>query len=255
MSHEDYPWRLRLHHKGYASVLVERRGRWIRFDPYEAPEGDDVSVLTWTEAERCRGVIEAIRAGGRPTVVATPPTRMWLSEKGAVDDCSPGGKVDKVKIDAIEYQPVPYATAPEAVMKAKAALLNPRLALSRLKGRAEQPKGNPLAVMLTLPDGGRLVHLNCSLHRRADPAWIDRAVALFGGADWLIVGVDYGEGEAVMEHVPRFNAKLVLIADLVNETRRDLGLPTFILTPIVDRLVEMKIAAHPFVREASFRFE
>ena len=29
--------------------------------------------------------------------------------------------------------------------------------------RAEKPKGNPLAVMLTLPDGGRLVHLNLSL--------------------------------------------------------------------------------------------
>lgn len=250
-----YPWRLRLCHEGYASIRVERPGRWFRFDPRDPPGSGEVVVLTWVEPERTMGVRAALAQGQSPTVVATPPVRAWLHEQGQVDDHSPGGKHDKVRVDAIEYRPVPYATPPEALRKTRAALLNPAMAVKRLSVRARLPRCNPVVVQLTLPDGGRLLHLNCALHRDTDAEWLARAADRFGGADWTIVGVDYGEEEAVAELLPRFSPRQILVADLVNEARRDIGLPTGIVTPLVDRLCGMGLDAHPFVREATFRYE
>ncbi|MCB9764755.1 MAG: hypothetical protein H6739_33575 [Alphaproteobacteria bacterium] len=251
----DYPWRLRLVHEGFSSIRLERQGRWFRFDPVDPPGDTDVTILTWAELERARGAVEAVRQGRNPTVVATPPVRAWLSSKGEVDDLSPGGKLDGVKVEAVEYQPIPYVTPPEAVRKARAALTHPGMAIQRIRKRLDQPRSNPLVVHLTLPDGGRLLHLNCSIHQNTDAEWLKRIQDRFRGPDWLIVGMDYEHEQAVQEGVPPFEARTVLITDLVNDVRRGIGLPIHILTPTVDALVDMGLDAFPFVREAGYRFE
>ncbi|MCB9794043.1 MAG: hypothetical protein H6741_15115 [Alphaproteobacteria bacterium] len=255
LPHADYPWRLRLEHEGHASIRVERRGRWLRFDPHLPPDPDDVSVVTWVELERAKGVVTAIREGRRPTVLATPDVRAWLHEKGEVDDHSLGGTIDGVRVEALEYTPIPYATPPEAARKVRAALRHPAMAVGRLRQRVGLPRTKPIVTQLTLPDGGRLLHLNCSLHQGTDVEWLRRAQDRFRGADWMIVGADYEHEAALLEMVPGFEAGVVLVADLVNETRREIGMPVNILTPTVDALVERGIEAHPFVREAGFRFE
>lgn len=253
--HADYPWRLRIVHEGCASLRVERRGLWFRFDPIEVPGPGEAAIVTWTEWERAKGVLAAIAAGSRPTLIATPPVRMWLSSKGEVDDRSLGGKVDGVLVEAMEYQPIPYATPPEAVRKAKAAILNPAMAVQRLRRRMDQPSALPVIVQLSFPDGGRLLHMNCALHNDTDAEWLKRVQDRFRSPDWLIVGMDYEHEAAAVEGIPGFEAKTVLVTDLVNDVRRAIGLPCGILTPHVDALKGLGIDAHPFVKEAGFRFE
>ena len=251
----SFPWRLRLVHEGHSAIRVERAGRWFRFDPHEAPEAEQQVVLTWAELERATGTVSAVKNGDNPRVVAIPALRSWLHSFGSVQDQSPGGKVDDVQVDAIEYQPIAYATATEAARKTRAAVLNPGTAAMRLLRRARGPQTSPIVVQLTFPDGGRLLHLNCSLHANTPADWLDRAVERFGGADWVIAGVDYEEQEAFETLVERFGAKKLLVTDLVNDTRASLGLPVRHLTPLCDRLQEKQVDAYPFVTGATYRFE
>lgn len=252
----SFPWRLRLTHQGHSAVTVEWAGRTFRFDPHSAPGPDDQIILTWHECERAEGTLSAIRAGANPRVIAVPALRMWLHEAGDCLDATPGGKVDKdVLVEAMEYQPIPYATPVEFARKTKAALLNPLMAARRLKGRVGLPEANPMVVQITFPDGGRLLHLNCALHQDTPSDWLDKAVQRFKGADWVVVGVDFGEDDAVLQRIARFEAKHLLVTDLVNDTRQAIGLPTNILTPTVDALCDQGIDAVPFVQGASYRYE
>lgn len=254
-SRESYPWRLRLVHEGHSSIRVERPGRWFRFVPFESPAAGEQCVLTWNELERAQGVLKAIEQGLNPQVVASAPLRGWLEDKGKVQAQAPGASIDGVQVEAMEYTPIPYATPPEALRKTRAALLNPAMAARRLFNRVGLPKAQPLVVQLTFEDGSRLLHLNCALHRDTPQDWLKQARERFAGADWIIVGIDYDEDEAVLELLPGFEGKLVLVADLVNDARRRLGLPTRILTPTVDLLRERGVEAHPFVEGACHRYE
>ena len=164
-------------------------------------------------------------------------------------------EIDGVRIEMLEYEPVPYATPVEFVRKTKAALLKPGVAARRLANRVGQPKAQPVVVQLTFPDGRRLLHLNCSLHRWTPAEWLDEAVARFKGADWILVGIDYEEEDEVFQRIQAFEGKQVLVTDFVNDTRRELGLPTGILTPTVDKLRAIGVDAYPFVEGASFRVE
>lgn len=251
-----FPWRLRLFHEGHSAIRVEWAGRTLRFDPYEPPEGDDQCILTWNEPERTRGVRLAIESGGRPRVLAQPNLANWLQGQGEAVADSMGGRIDKqVLVEALPYNPVPYATPPEAMRKTWAGLRRPGMAARRLMGRARLPEVQPVVVQLTFPDGGRLLHLNCSLHEGTDAEWLQRAIQQFGGADWCIVGVDYEQDRAVRDLIPRFECDKIHITDLVNETRAELGLPTAILTPTVDALIDAGLAAMPFVSGAGYRYE
>jgi hypothetical protein len=248
-----FPWTLRLVHEGHSSIRVERAGRWFRFDPYEPPDPDHQSILTWNEAERAQGLLTAVREAKTPRVVAHPDLLGWLQSLGPVH---PGGdEIEGVRVEMLEYEPVPYATPSEFVRKTRAALLSPGMAARRLYKRASLPKAQPVIVQLTFPDGRRLLHLNCSLHQWTPADWLDEAVARFGGADWILVGVDYEEDEAVFERIQAFGGKQVLLTDLLNDARQAIGLPTGILTPTVDRLKALGVDAHPFVEGASFRVE
>ena len=249
----DFPWALRLVHEGHSSIRVERPGRWFRFDPFEAPQPEHQSILTWNECERAEGLLRAVHAASTPRVMASPVLLDWLQSQGPVHPA--WDEVEGVKVEMLEYEPVPYATPIEFVRKTRAALRKPGLAAKRLYKRVGLPEAAPVVVQLTFPDGRRLLHLNCSLHQWTPADWLDDAVGRFQGADWILVGIDYEEEEAVFERIQLFQGKQVLVTDLVNDTRRELGLPVGILTPTVDRLKAAGVDAYPFVEGASFRVE
>ncbi len=255
----SYPWRLRLAHEGMLSLRLEREGRFVRFDPQYAPGGDDIVILTWNWPEHLDATARAVVAGGHPTVVASAEVLEWLGERGDLEAHPLGSgqtvNVDGVTIEAFPYTPIPYATPAEAVRKVQAGVMSPGKAVRRLVKRARAPKAEPLIVKLTLEDGTTIVHLNHALHSGTDEAWLERAVAELGGADYLIAGVDFEEHEAFLSLIGRFAPKLLLVTTLAGEVRRGVGMPVRLLTPLVDQLSAAGLNAYVFPGQSTQRFE
>lgn len=266
---EHYPWTLRLEHEGGASIRVERDGRWLRFDPIAADQtwvalgdmpyasaltADQIVVLTFPEHERLVATAHAVRDGLNPTVVASEGILEWLSGFGALTGHTAPLELDGLRFETLEFEPIPYAEGTEIAWKAWSALSRPGPSLSRLKNRLRLPRCAPSVFSLTL-GGRRLVHLNMALHNNTSEAWMEQAISRFGGADWLLTGVDYGHERGFMERVARLGARQVLVTDLVSDVRRDMGMPTTVLTLLVDELREQGLDAYVFASRSSFRFE
>jgi hypothetical protein len=75
------------------------------------------------------------------------------------------------------------------------------------------------------------------------------------GAQWLIVGVVPGQGDAVTQALAGFSPQKVLFTDFVADTWRGLGRPVELLTPTADQAIAAGIEGYVFVSQASFRFE
>ena len=255
-----FPYKLRLEHEGRVSVRLERAGRYVCFDPIGPPvgaalEGNEILVLTWAWPEHLEAAAERVRAGARPTVVAEPEVLAWLAARGPIDAHRAPVTLDGVSIETRVYEPIPYATPSEAAWKVRSALLRPDRAAGRLLRKARLPRVAPTIVQLTLPSGERVLHLNLSLHSRTPEPWLADVSERFGGADYVLVGVDHGEGDAVLRHLPRFSPKRVLFTDLISEIRREVGMPTSLLTPVCDEAIAQGMQAYLFVGGAGMRFE
>lgn len=209
-------WRARLTHLGGAAILVEHKNESF--------------------------ILEA-QVSGHP-----------VSDKALKPSTSPQ-VVAGVRVASEPYEPIPWATPREAVRKLRAALLNPVTAGERITKRLTETSEKPHVYELTFPDGARLVHLACSLHSGTDPAWLDSARQRYSGADWMIVGVDYEEEAAVLEHLPGFSPGVLMLTDLINDERSKLGMPTRLLTPMVDKLIDRGVNAFPFAGGATYRFK
>lgn len=255
MGDPTYPWALRLELEGFQSLRLERPGRFLRFDPIGEIAADDIVILTWNEHERLAATARAIRGGKRLTVVAVPEILTWLAGHGSFDGHEAPVEIDGVRIELMPYQPIPYAEGAEIPLKVLSSLVNPARAARRLLQRRKLPSAAPVVAQLTFPDGRRLLHLNFALQSHTPEPWLAEAVARFREPDWLITGVDYGYEASFLERIPRFGAKRLLVADLLSDTRRAIGMPTGVLTPLVDRLVEQGLEAYVFATHASFRFE
>lgn len=251
----DYPWRLRIEHEGARSLRLDRRGRRVRIDPIAPPERGEIVVLTGSWPEQVDATMAAVAAGVRPTVVASEAILAWLGEAGELDGHADGASIDGVELRLSPYTPIPYATPKEAVYKVKSALLRPGRAAARLLKRARRPSSAPQVLSLRLADGGHFVHLGCALHDGTPADWLSAAVEAYQGADWLVLGVDHGHGDAVLQAVSEFGARYVLFTDLLAEVRQSLGLPTELLTPIRDRAVVQGIDGYVVVSGAGMRWE
>lgn len=238
----DYPYRLHVEHGESAELRLSRRGRSILVDPLGPPGDDDIVLITGPGADRVRGVAEAVRAGRAPEVVAPEGVLAWLEGQGRVRR---GAEV----IDGVRFEGLPY----EPPAPGRRVGLRPLSAIRALRTRG--PDGPPSAWQLTFPDGARMVLLDVALHAGTPEAWVDRAVERFGGAEWVICGVPFGEGAAVERLVGRFAATRVLLADLVNSERRAQGLPVELVTPVRDRVMAQGVEAHVFATQTSYRFE
>lgn len=247
----DSLYRLRIEHGDRAELRMTHHGRPLVFDPVEAPPADAVVVITGPD--RVRGIAEVVRAGAAPTVVASEEVLAWLRGIGPIagDSVADGGDFPGVTITSMPYD-APAVTAARPSLR---GVLRPTAALRALREKASVPGGAPRVWMLTLADGGRLVHLDVALHSGTSQAWVDTAVAAFGGAEWLLLGCAFGEGVGVERHVAAFGARRVLLAELVNGDRAALGLPTELVTPLRDRVLAAGIEAHVFATQTSYRFE
>ena len=250
-----FPWQLRLEHEGAAAISLERQGRRIRFDPRRPVDADDIVILTGNWPEHVQATLEAVQAGLNPTVVAAPEIVKWLAEKGALQPHEGDAVIDGVQIQTEAYQPIPKHTPKEFMFKVGSALVRPDRAARRLVKRARLPDPLPRIVQLTFPDGSRFLHLHLSLHKSTPADWLERAIEKYGGADWVVIGVDHEEADAVRDRIGRFGGKHILFTDLIAEVRRHLGLPTNLLTPLVDQVLSDGVAAYVLVSQACFRFE
>jgi len=228
----------------------------VLFDPVSLPEETDIVVLTGPAPTRLRGTLAALKQGRTLTVVASDPVFDFLGKHGRVVGGSAPRKVDDLGIDGMLYAPPPAnagALAPFALASVAAA--HPAATLRRLAEQARGASGEPWIVELTFPDGARLLHLDLALHQRVDEQWVSRAAARFGNPEWIIVGTAHGEGAGIVRWLPRFGPNRVLITELVNGERKELGQSTELVTPWRDRLVESGVEAHVFATQTSFRFE
>ncbi len=246
-------WRVRITHLGGAALRVEHTGADLVFDPL-APAPGAVNLITWQELGRISGVQRAARAGERPRVVGSPAVLDWLETEGPLEAVHPPSEVEGVRLEVEPYEPIPWATPAEGARKALAALRRPLTAVGRMAGRLSRPPGRPRLYELTFPDGARLLHLGCALHAGVTESWLAAAQRRYRGADWVVVGVDYEEEAAVLEMLPGFEPGVVMLTDLINRERAEIGMPTRLLTPTVDKLIDRRLAAHPFAAGATFRF-
>jgi hypothetical protein len=253
--HHDYPYRLRIQHPDSAEIRIERKGRFIHVDPVEALGDDDIVVLTSPAPHRARATVEALREGRRLTVVAAPPVLEWLARAGTLDALTFPAVVDGVTIDGMGYAAPTQARPLAHFLRASVVGARPAATFRRFAEQARAPMAEPHIVSFTFEDGARLLHLDLALHRGTDVDWVDRAVERFGGPEWLLAGFAWGEGEGVLTHVGRFAARRVLVTELVNTERREMGLPTELVTPVRDRLAAQGVEAHVFATQASYRFE
>ena len=248
-------FRLRISHEGASALKLEHVGGILRLDPLVLPNENARCVVTWNEAERLQGARQAVEQARRPTVLSQEPVGDWLRQFGAVDTVAFPAEIDGLQIEAVTYEPVPYATPAEGLRKIRSAMINPVRAVNRIRQRVQLPDTLPSILQITLPTGERLLHLNCALHRGTDADWLSEQAKRFGKADWTIVGVDFEESDAMCELIGHFEPQELLVTDLVNDVRTKLGLPTELVTPTVDKLCDAGFRAHVFATDASFRFE
>jgi hypothetical protein len=256
--HHDYPYRLKLQHPALSELRVERKGRWVVIDPAEAPDPTNIVVLTSAAPHRARAVVQALREGVRLTVVASREVLAWVRTLGDVDGHAGRASIDGVEV-VLHAAVAPTEDRPHGALARAAAGFARVRAGGALRSADVAPDSFPDAgasiVQLTFPDGSRLVHLDVALHTGTPTEWVADAAGRFGGSEWLVVGQAWGQGEAVARQVGAFGAKRVLVTELVNGARRELGLPTELVTPLRDRLVASGVEAHVFATQTSFRFE
>ena len=133
--------------------------------------------------------------------------------------------------------------------------MGPAKAMRQLAGQIRLPESPPQIVEILFEDGSRLLHLDLSLHRETPSEWLDQVVSQFAEPEWLLVGQPMGEADALLQLLPRFKPRRVLVAELLNTERRRLGLPVELVTLTRDRLLSAGLEAHVFAPQASYRFE
>lgn len=251
------PYRLRLEHEGMLSLRVRCAGRTLRFDPRYPPTDDDLVVLTWAWPEHLHATAAAFAAGACPHVLAPQPVLDWLVSQGAPADKlhSESLTVDGIGLRLQSYTPIPWASSDEALRKARSAITRPDRALRRLALKRGLPASQPQIVLVDLPDGGRLAHLNLSLHQNTPQDWLATLLPQLRGVDWVLLGADYGEQAAIERLLPTLDVGRIMLVDLLSQVRVALGMPTELLTPLCDRLRDQGIDAYVFPSNVSLRFE
>lgn len=250
----DHGFRLRIDHGDRAEVRLSWAGRPVVFDPATEPGESDLVILTGPSPDRMRATAAALKSGRRLHVVASDEAYDWLVRLGPIEGGPAPRTVDGIQIQSMRYEAPPEIRPLPRRLVGYVGALRPGAALRHLRERAELPDGPPHVWHLRFPDGGRLLHLDLALHPGQSGDWVDRAAAAFGGADWVVVGNQYQQGEGLRRWLHRFGGR-VLLADLVNDERRARGLPTELLTPVRDELVAAGVDTHVFATQTSYRFE
>lgn len=211
--HVDHSVRVR--HLGYSGLELTIDGETLVVDPKDV--ASHPVLVTWSERERTSG------ARGAPIVAGTPVVLDWLGTEGVALADHPV-RMRGFTLHARFYQPIPYATAPEAARKTASAVRSPLLAIQRLAFTLRRPAERPVAVKIVRGDVSVLL-LGQALHRFLSKSDLYALAEWAGPVELVIAGTDYDDERATGEHLAAFPAKHRVVADLTGEIRRALGLP------------------------------
>lgn len=254
-------WKLRMEHKGFSHIWLSWRKGNIHFDPTESPSEEDIVVLLWTWPERIMQTAKEIASGKKLVVIAAQEVLDWLRSFGSFDGYADRYEKNGLSIQLTPYESFPAWIFPETLERFRALFRHPKTSLSRLVQKRKTPHSMPRVAEVTFPSGAKLVHLNLSLHRKQQESWLQAYAKKCGSVNWMITGIDYNQTESFVQNLSFFNSPLILVADLLSDSRKTLGLPTQWLTPVVDRLLDIfqtqqsEQQAFVFAPHASFRFE
>jgi hypothetical protein len=252
---------VRILHDGFAALrMYDDDERFFLVDPFDTTHWHDVKgadaeavILTggpW--AERYDGVLALVREGRKPRVVAPAAILDWLGQHGAIEGVPAPCEISGTRIELVPYTPIDPVTGRRD--RVRAAIGNPRWALSRAAARRDLPDVPPHMARFGVPHGHTIAHLGVALHRDTDPGVLAEARRLSEGAI-VLSGYPHAESEAFVEHITTLAPRKLVLCDQTNDLRRAAGLPTELITPTRDVLVGRGVETHPFVSGTSVRFE
>ena len=257
---EDISWKLRIEHKGFSHICMHWIHGFIHIDPSRETKEHCIILLLAPTPQRIVATAEMIQKGKKIVVVAAQEIIDWLSKfgsfEGYVDEYSQNG----LHIALTPYEEFPAWRWPESLERLRAAIQSPIPVLKRVISKWKLPKSMPRVAKITFPSGATLVHLNLALHKDQDPNWIQAFATQCGEVNWILAGMDHHQSKAFSQNLSFFKSPLILVTDLLNDTRKAIGLPTQWLTPTVDELLNSfhqkstKQMAFAFAPHASFRF-
>lgn len=257
---ESISWKLRIEHQGYCHLWLNWSQGNIHFDPTDDIETGDLVILLASAPERINDTAKAISEGKKPVVVAAQEIIDWLRSFGDFQGHADKGTYKNISISLTPYEPFPAWVWPEGLERLRAGIRHPRSALKKILSKQSMPKSMPRVAHLTFPSGATLVHANLSLHRLQQKSWLQSYAQQCTSIDWLIAGVDYKQISSFTQNLSFFDSPLILVTDLLSDSRKEVGLPTQWLTPFVDSLLDYfrenntKQLAFVFAPHASFRF-
>ena len=257
---EDISWKMRMEHKGYSHLWLSWSLGNIHFDPASSLNDGDIVILLWVWPERLVETAQAISAGKKLIVIASQEIIDWLQNFGSFDGYADHFHEQNLSIKLTPYEGFPSWTWPEGIERIRTAISHPLRVFKRLLRKHSMPNSMPRVAEVTFPSGVTLVHLNLSLHRLQQKSWLQSYSQKCGEIDWLIAGIDQNQDDAFVENLSFFQTDLILVTDLLSGSRKEVGLKTQWLTPIVDNLLDIFEAsssskkAYVFAPFASFRF-
>ena len=257
---EDISWKLRIEHQGFCHLWLSWLQGNIHFDPIKNIEDGDLIILLTSAPERICETAKAISVGKKPFVVAAQEILDWLRSFGEFEGHADQGTYNGVTVSLTPYEEFPAWVWPESLERIRVGLRHPRRVIKKVLSKRSMPASMPRAAQLTFPSGAKLVHANLSLHRLQQESWLRAYAQQCGSFDWFIAGVDYKQISSFTQNLSFFDSPLIFVTDLLSDSRKELGLPTQWLTPVVDSLLdhfrekETKQLAFVFAPHASFRF-
>ena len=257
---DNISWKLRIEHQGYCHLWLSWAQGNIHFDPIKNIETEDLVILLAPDPSRINDTAQAISEGKKPVVVASQEIIDWLRSFGEFQGYADKGTYKDISISLTPYEPFPAWVWPEGVERIRAGIRHPRSAFKKILAKHSMPKSMPRVAQLTFPSGAKLVHANLALHRLQQESWFQSYTQQCTSIDWLIAGVDHKQISAFTQNLSFFDSPLILVTDLLSDSRKEVGLPTQWLTPVVDSLLDnfrendTKQLAFVFAPHASFRF-
>ena len=257
---ENISWNLRIEHKGFSHLGLNWHRGEILFDPICDIASSNIIILLNNTPERVRATAEAIRQGKKPIVIAAQEILDWLSSFGLFEGHSDSYEYNALKIQLTPYEGFPAWKWPESLERIQAGIRHPTKAIKKIFSKRKLPNSMPRVALIQFPSGAKLLHLNLSLHKAQQENWLKAYAAQSGECNWLIGGVDFQQTKEFSQNLSFFKSPLILVTDLLSDTRKAVGLPTQWLTPTVDELLnyfeqhKTNQMAFAFVPHASFRF-
>ena len=249
------PWDLRLAHLGHSHIQLEWMLGRIHFDPVISPQDGDIVVLLWNWPDRLWATAQAIQKGVKIRVVACRKALVWLRQFGSFESHLHTAKLDGIEISVHPYEGVSAFSLRDNLRKVRAVIQKPLAVARRLRKKADLPDFAPHIAHLRFPSGAQFLHLNLSLHKATSASWKNDIMNRYEQVDWLLVGCDHEHHDGLIEHLKAFQAKKILLTDLIGDARREIGLPSHWLTPLVDQALEQELEVYVFAPHASYRFD